>query len=242
MNNANLISKKAKNVMNIALDFIGSIESIDVNNNDELNNAGLLCGKIKTHLANIDNERKTLLNPHNDNIKKINYEFAAIKVKLQNGEIALKKAMEKYVQIQEHIQLEAARIAEAKAEEVRRIAETKAKNERAKEQKYRYEGRDEMADMAAARAQAAQDRADYTIADIPNESIKIKGTSFRTDYDVEITNKQLAAKYMLDDFYLEGFVCIDVRALKKDAKTRNGKMTIPGVKIIKKKKAIQRKM
>jgi len=226
-----LISTETKTLMLKAVEYVGGLEVILVDTDEQLENVSTLCSTIKKHKALMDEERKKIVGPLNTKVKSVNAEFREVTDKLHNGEVVLKAAMSSYMIEQERKAKAEAAKKEAEAEERRRKVQEQEQKEREKAAKYKAEGRQEMADKATARAEEKQSEAMYTIAEPVKEPVKLAKTSFKTDYKIEVTDKKKAALYLLSHTFLDPFVLIDIAALKKAVRASKNATQIPGIKV-----------
>jgi hypothetical protein len=229
-----------------SLKLLDSIESVEIKTQDQYENAAEVQKSIKKSIKELEKDRKDIVKPFNDKVKMVNVKYKEVTNKLDNGANKIGNALSVYYQEQKRIADEKQRKLEAEAEEKRRKAEDAAKKEQEKADKYRDEGRDEMAAKAEARAETKIDEAATTVA----QEVKVekpKGLSFRTDYDIKIEDMSLAVQSILSNEFLEDLILQDDKikdqlesSLKKIAKTKKGNLKIKGVKVTEKQVPITR--
>lgn len=233
MKEASLIPAKTQNLLDEALEFFHSMKDVKFENDEQYDNGVELCKKVKTHLKNIEIDRKNLVKPFNDKLKLINSSCKHVTSKLENAERVLKNGMSKYFQIREQKRIAEQKRLEAEAEERRRQEQERARREAEKVEKYRKEGRNEMADRAEARKETAETISETITAPIVNNSAKVAGTSFKTVYRVNVKNKVDAIRNMVMNPILLGFIEINITGLEKAITALKGNIVIPGIEIIK---------
>ena len=234
-----LIPLSSKNLIEEAVKFLGDIQEIKIENDQQYNNALELCKSIKSKANGLEKDRKVIVAPLNQDVKTINAEYKSVTLKLDNAERRIKSAASVYWSEKERKRLEEQRKRDAEAEEQKRKAEEAARKEMEKEQSYREQGRDDMADKAAARAETHIDRATNTVA-LEVEKMKVSGVHYRTDYEVQVLDKRAAVNDLMASNNFSEHVIIDVKAIAKVAKAFKGKLNIDGLKIIEKKTPVVR--
>ena len=229
-----LIPKESQNLIQEALDWLGSIESITITNDKEFDNAHEVCKDVKKKFNKLEKERKAITGPMNNEIRKINSEFKVVTEKLSSFESAAKKAISDYHQKKEQLRLEEQRKLNAKAEEQKRKADVAAQKELEKAEQYRKEGKDHLADKAEARAEAKLITATQTVAPVIGET-KVKGTSFRKKYVCEVEDKSQFVAFCANNmtgpmvaFYNQ--LEINLKGLEKLANSSGGALQAPGIK------------
>lgn len=230
--NQNLIPTKTREKLDKALDYFNSLRSIKFTNQKEYETGDYVLSEIKGYINSIESDRKDLVKPLNDKVKSINDAVKVVREKLENAERVIKRGMSDYYVAERRRQQEEQRRLEAEAEERRRREEEKARKEREKEEAYREQGRDELADKAAARAQTSEEIADTHTAPIVENKAKLSGTSFITGYSVEVTDKHKAINSLSSNPFLTDYLTIDVKGLEKLVSAKKGDITIDGIKII----------
>ena len=234
-----LIPLEARLLIDNALEYIGTITEITVREQAEYDNAVNLCKQIKVLSKRLDEERDGIVRPLNSQVKDVNAEFKTVTDKLDNGERRIKSAMSIWFQEQERKRIEAQRIAQAEADKVARIAAEKAAAERRKQEEYEAQGRQDMADKAAARAELQEDRAINTVAQVI-ETPKTAGVSFRSKFICSIENKRDVVEHCIKNPHLEHLVMINIKEIEKLADSTKGAMRIPGVSYVETKTPIIR--
>ena len=223
-----LIPKKTLNLVQEALDFFGGLVEIKIKNDSENKIALEICKKIKQRYNTLETKRKELVKPYNDKVKRINGELKPTIEKLKNGETQFKSAMQIFDHEQEQKRLEDQRKLEAETEEKRRKEAEAARKEREKEEKYLRQGREEMADKAAARASTHEEVAVNTITPEIVRA-KPKGLSYRLKYQCRIGDLKAAVMHCLDDPQLKTHISVDLKSIEKLAESTKGAFKIPGI-------------
>lgn len=235
-----MIPAEKKTLMTTALDFIGGLQEVTIRNDEEYENAGQLTSTIKGYFNGLENDRKSLVKPFNDEVSSVNKEYKKVTTLLKNGEDKIKNAMGKYFQEQERIKAEKQRKLEAEAEAKRQAAEAQAAKEAAKVEQYRNEGRNDMADKAEARMECQIEKAATTVADEADGPKKVEGVSYRTDYEVSIEDKEKALQYILQNVMFIDLANIDLAEAKRLVKSSKGKIRIPGLRYVEKRTPVIR--
>jgi hypothetical protein len=239
VNLSSLISVETVEKMKKSLEMLGGLESLAISNQSEYENAAEFQKQVKKAIKDIDGDRTATVKPLNDQVKAVNEKFKEVTERLENGAKKISFAMSKFF-----AEEEAKREAERKrlaiiAEEARRKTEEAAQKELEKAEAYRAQGREDMAEKAEARAEEKASMAAAVVA--PEvEIMKTKGISYRTDYDVEITDKNAAIRELLLSPITAVAVEIDMASLKSLIKASQGKITLPGIKITEKKVQVVR--
>ena len=225
-----LIPIESQNLIQEALDYLGSIEKITITDDTEYNNVIAMCKDVKKKSKALDKERKSLTDPLFKKQKEIKAEFDVAINKLNSFESASKKAASVYYRKQEQLRIEQQQKLEAEAEERRRKAEEKAKKEQDKVEKYESEGKQHLADKAQSRAEAAQAEAVQTVAPVI-ETKKVSGTSFKTKFvvDENKVDKEAFVKFCLDNPNYMQYLIIDTKSLNKFAQATKGSIPLPGL-------------
>lgn len=227
-----LIPVETKNKLTKALEFFHSLKEVKFTNEEEYNNGVELCRSVKSHINQIDSDRKELVKPFNDKVGIINGECNGIIAKLKNAETVIKKGMGDYFQAKERKRIEDQRKLEAEAEEKRRKEAEKARAEAEKAEAYREQGREEMADKAEARAETAASTASTLVAPIVTNSAKVSGTSFKTVYKAEVMDAVTAAQSCLSNDMLKQYVSVDIKGIEKLANAMKGNLKVDGIRIV----------
>ena len=231
MSKNELIPVETQDKIEKALEFFHSLREVKFTNDEEYERGLELCKSVKSHIKEIDSDRKTLVQPYNDKVKDINGECNGVINKLKNAENVLKNGMGKYFQEKEQKRIAEQKRLNAEAEERRRQEEERARKEREKEDKYRDAGREEMADKAAARAETAETISSSITAPIVENTAKGKGASFKTVYVVEVFDKAKAVEACLTSNVLLPYIDINVKGLERLALTMKGQLSIDGIRI-----------
>ena len=235
-----LIPVESMQLMAQALDFFGTITSVTITNDAENENISALNKKVKGYIKDLEADRKVIVGPYNDKVSSINSEYKTVREKLENAGKKIDSALGIYYQEKLRIAAAAQARVDAEAAEIRRKAEEAALKELEKAQTYEAEGRQELADKAQARAEEKITVAQTAVAPVVQAPPKIQGQSFRTDYIVEILNKETAVKAMIGNPVYAAMISIDIVKLQALAKTLNGKLGIPCVQVTTKQTPITR--
>jgi len=235
-----LIPVENVKLMAEALDFFGTITSVTITNDAENENISALNKKVKGYIKDLETDRKVIVGPYNDKVSSINSEYKTVREKLENAGKKIDTALGIYYQEKLRIAAAAQAKADAEAAEVLRKAEEAALLELEKAKKYEEQGRTIMAEKAQARADEKIAVAQTAVAPIVQAPPKIQGQSFRTDYIVEILNKETAVKAMISNPVYAAMISIDIVKLQALAKTLNGKLGIPCVQVTTKQTPITR--
>ena len=235
-----LIPDNSLRLMAEALDFFGTITSVTITNDAENENISALNKKVKGYIKDLEADRKVIVGPYNDKVSAINSEYKTVREKLQNAGEKIDTALGIYYQEKLRIAKAAQDKADAEAAEVRRKAEEAALLELEKAKKYEEQGRTVMAEKAQARAEEKITVAQTVVAPIVQAPPKIQGQSFRTDYIVEILNKETAVKAMITNPVYAAMISIDIVKLQAQAKLLEGKLCIPCVQVTTKRTPITR--
>lgn len=114
--------------------IMSGVTSLTIQNQDHLLNANVLTKEIKTTITLIEDERKKIVKPLNDQVDDVNAYFKRFSTMLKTGETTLKGAMLKYEQDREQARLEAQRKADEEARKEREKIEAAARLQREKEE------------------------------------------------------------------------------------------------------------
>lgn len=187
----------------------------------------------------LEADRKELTQPLYDQQRAINDEYKPVTTALDNAAKVLKRGMTKYWQQQEAERKRKQQEAEARAAEARRKAEEKARKEREKAEQYREQGRTEMADKAAARADEAEDIAETTVATVV-QNTKPEGTTFREKWIAKEIDKKAAAIACASNPMLIGALEINLKALERVRAAMKTELPIPGIEWVREDVAVTR--
>lgn len=231
---SDLIPVESIQKMQSALKELETISSVEIKNNEEYSGAAEMQITLKRAIKDIESDRKETVLPFNEKVKAINEKFKSVMDRLDNGVSKIGSAMIEWKRKEDLRIAEERRIAEAKAEEARRKAEAAAQKELEKAQAYRDQGREEMAEKAEARAETKSEEAISVVA--PEiEKQKVPGISYRSDFSIEVIDKEAAIPAMLANPAYADFVIIDEKGLNRMVKAVKGKMLIPGIVVTEKK-------
>jgi hypothetical protein len=231
MSETSLIPVETKEKIEKALEFFYTLKEVKFSNDLEYENGVELCRSIKQHIKVIDDDRKVIVKPLNDQVGEINSECNGVIRKLQNAETVIKSGMGQYFQVKERKRIEDQRKLDAEAEERRRQEEEKVRKEQGKAETYREQGRDKMADKAEARAATAETIASSVVAPIVQNTAKVSGTTFKKVYKVSVVDQKRAVEVMLMNDILFQYVSIDIKGLERLVNAQKGRIEIEGIKI-----------
>lgn len=156
----------------------GDNTTVEIRSEVEYTNAAEVIKTVKLHKKKVEDSKNAVVTPlyavYKDTLAEFTPVIKLIDDKISALESAGRKFRAKVAEEARMKQLEADRIA---AEE-RRKAEEKAALERQKEETYREQGRDDLADKAAERAETAEVKASCTVAPVitPNIPQNSRGT------------------------------------------------------------------
>jgi hypothetical protein len=204
---------------------------VKFSNDQEYENGVELCRSIKQHIKVIDDDRKIIVKPLNDQVGEINGECNGVIRKLQNAETVIKSGMGQYFQAKERKRIEDQRKLDAEAEDRRRKEDEKVRKEQGKAETYREQGCDKMADKAEARAATAKTIASSVVAPIVQNTAKVSGTTFKKVYKVSVVDQKRAVEAMLMNDILFQYVSIDIKGLERLVNAQKGRIEIDGIKI-----------
>ncbi|MDD5060697.1 MAG: hypothetical protein PHN44_00230 [Candidatus Marinimicrobia bacterium] len=231
MSEKSLIPVETKEKIEKALEFFYTLKEVKFSNDQEYENGVELCRAIKQHIKVIDDDRKIIVKPLNDQVGEINGECNGVINKLKNAESVIKRGMGEYFAAKERRRIEDQRRLEAEAEERRRQEEEKARKEKQKAEAYRDQGRDEMADKAEARAETAASIASTVTAPIVENTAKVSGTTFKKVFKISVVDKKPAVESMLMNDILLQYISIDEKGLTRLVNAQKGNIEIPGIRI-----------
>jgi len=231
MSERSLIPIETKRKIEKALEFFNSLKQVKFSNDQEYGNGVGLCKSVKEHINVIEADRKLLVKPFNDQVTEINGECNGVIKKLQNAESVIKKGMAEYFATNERKRIEEQRKFEAEAEERRRQEVEKARKEAEKADRYHEQGREEMAEMAKARAETAAFIASNIVAPIAQNTAEAKGVSFTKKYKVNIIDLKKAVQACLNSNILSSYVNLDVAGIQRLANAQKGQISIDGLQI-----------
>lgn len=231
MSETSLIPVETKEKIEKALAFFHSLKEVKFSNDQEYENGVELCRSIKQHIKVIDDDRKVIVKPFNDQLGEINGECNGVIKKLQNAEAVIKSGMGQYYQAKERKRIEDQRKLDAEVEERRRQEAERVRKEQEKAETYRDQGREEMADKAQARAETAATIASTVTAPIVQNSAKGSGTTFKKVYKVAVVDQKKAVEAMLMNDILFQYVSIDIKGIERLVNAQKGRIEIDGIKI-----------
>jgi hypothetical protein len=204
-----LIPVESLQTVNEALAFCGSVEVVDIKNQEQYVNANNLFKDLSRYVVLVENERKAVKEPYRQKgievdewFKKPQGALANLKSKLDGAIRAYSRMVEEKRRIeQERLNREAeerrrnaeeaARIEREKAEELRRQAEQASAAEAAKLRA--------QADKAEARAEVKEQKADTIIAPVAQAfTTRVAGVSTRLNWKCEITNPMEFIKWAIE--------------------------------------------
>lgn len=235
-----LIPVSTREKLEKALEFFNSLKEVKFTNQKEYDKGVELCKKIKSHIKEIEVDRRGLVKPYNDKVSEINKECKGVTSKLENGERVIKNGMNHFFQEQERKRIEHQRKLEAEAEAKRKAEEERARREAEKANQYREQGRDEMADKAEARAETAQTVADTIVAPIVENQAKTQGVSYKTVYKVIVEDEDRAILACVGNPVLRQYVSLDVKGLERVAQALKGGFECDGIRVVEDKQVIVR--
>lgn len=211
-------------------DYWESVKAIEIKSQGDYDRALEVCAKLKMNTNQLEADRKALGKPHKEKVDYINAEYKRVRDGLANGETQLKRAMGRWYAEEQRKIAEANAKAEAEAEEKRRKEQEKAQAEIDKAQRYREQGREDLADKATARAETALDRAESTVADVRVSQTKGKGASFQTVYVAEVTDLRAFLEHTIktQPLYL-AHVSVDLKPFEAMQKQYEGRLEVPGI-------------
>lgn len=238
---------------------------IKISNQAEFENSNALILNGKKLERRIEATRKATVQPRNDAVTRINAWFSTAKSVLSNMVDNVANEMRAYEKAQQVIADENRRQAELKAAEQRRKLEAKEQKKRdeaealrvkAAELKRKAEKEKDAAKKEAllkeqgnavkdsmkaeSGADQAAQNASVTVADVePVAAPKMKGRSIKVTYDIEITDEDALKQHLASTGQLHYFI-IDVSGLKAGVKASKGKLSLPGMKVIREEKTILR--
>ena len=198
--------------------------STEVTSDETANGAMALAREIKTLAKRIEDRRKEMVAPLNDQVKKINAYAKSIAEPIEQAERHLKKQLGSWADVLEERRLKA--LAEAEEERKRKEAEIQAKLREEEEERqtlamFRSE-KENLREEIIAKAQG--DRAIAAVTDIHSSNVK------------DIASMKVAGAKKLWKFEIEdaekvprAYLCVDERAVR-DA-IMKGERSIPGVRI-----------
>ena len=137
--------------------IMSGVESITIQNQEHLVNAATLTKEIKITGKLIEDERKKIVSPLNNQVSEVNAYFKKFASMLDTAETTLKKAIMTYQAEQERIRIEAQRKADEEARKERERIERAAREQREREDAALR--KEEEARQAAVEAQRKADEA-----------------------------------------------------------------------------------
>jgi len=231
MSEKSLIPVETKEKIEKALEFFYTLKEVKFSNDQEYENGVELYRAIKQHIKVIDDDRKIIVKPLNDQVGEINGECNGVIRKLQNAETVIKSGMGQYYQAKERKRIEDQRKLDAEVEERRRQEAEKAFKEQEKADSYREKGRDKMADKAEARSATAEAIASSIVAPIVQNTAKVSGTTFKKVFKISVVDKKPAVESMLMNDILLQYISIDEKGLTRLVNAQKGNIEIPGIRI-----------
>jgi hypothetical protein len=228
-----LIPSEIKERIVGALKYWEGVKDIKVTTQEEYDSTVTVCKNLKGGVKLLEDKRKELVKPLNDQVNEINAAFKEPRETLENGEHKLKLAMAAYYAEQERLRIEKQRKLQAEAEEKARKEKEKAAAELAKAEAYREQGREEMAEKAEARAETHVDRADNTVVETVQNTAKTSGVSFSTFYKANVIDLKAYLAHVLSSDasfgQLAPTIVVDLKILEKIQKAMSGAYMVPGV-------------
>ena len=201
--------------------FLDVANGIQITDAVTLQGAADYLSENKAHQKKLDGERRELVDPLNEVVKRINAKFKPITDLLLSAESIIKNKIGKYQQDQLRIQREE----QAKAEE------------RARKERERLEARAEKAIEGGNVEKAAelQQRAATTVAVAPAvEAPKVAGASVRMAWAGEVTNMVELCKAIGNGELPPTLVEVKQSELNRVASTWQNNRTFPGLRITQK--------
>lgn len=209
-----LIPIQSQDLIRQKLDFCRGVEMITVTNDAEYQHASELTRQIRQHLKDLDENRKTLVGPLNEQVKEINAAFRDPTEALNNLQTQLTKAVAAY-----HGELERRRL-----EEQRRADEAARQERAALEARAKETGQSELAKVAKEIRPSA-----------PPPPPEPAGMHFRTYYSAHVMDLRAFVAWCLTTGNLQ-YLEPNLTKLNELARATQGQMKIDGVTIVAEKK------
>jgi len=223
-----LITQTDREKINNVLEELKSYRQVTITNDSELVNANTAITDLKRAKKDMDEIRKTKIEPFKVKTDHLNGVYQPVIKAIQNGINNIDVGMGIfYRKKQIEDQKEQAR-RDAEARELQRKKDEAAQKELEKVKKYEEEGRIAMKEKAEARAESLIEQAETTVA-AQVEEVKLAGTHFVKNYHATIKSKRMACEYLLSFPQYEDFVTIDIKKVEKQQKMSNGKEVFPGI-------------
>ena len=223
-----LITKDSLVLLEKALEFWKSIESIEIKTETQNDNAATAKKELKSYLKDLEAKRVSIVKPYNEKVTAVNKRFKEVTEPLKKGDRSIDLAMGKYYQEQERIRIEKQRKIDAEIQKKREAEEARAEKEMQKAKEYEEMGRQDMAEKAEARAASHIDVADNTIAEVVEEK-KVAGISMVKNYVATIKDMRTAAIACLDNPLLADAVSINLKDLERICRAAKGNLQVDGV-------------
>lgn len=239
-------------LMNPAQSALALIESIVIDSAVMYEEAGDELKRVARRIDELDEQRKDLVGPLNDTVKRINDLFRGPLDLLRKGQTIIKGKMVAYLTEQERIAAEAKREAEAAARAVQERLDAEAAAARAQAEAdaeaLRSQAQEAAASGDVATAAALESRADSKLeaglehaaalevaADavapaVLMESPKAVGISARGTWKAEVTDKAALIAFIATRPDLLHLVDVNQSGLNAMAKALKDAMTMPGVR------------
>lgn len=223
-----LITQTDREKINNVLEELKSYRQVTITNDSELVNANTAITDLKRAKKDMDEIRKTKIEPFKVKTDHLNGVYQPVIKAIQNGINNIDVGMGIfYRKKQIEDQKEQAR-RDAEARELQRKKDEAAQKELEKVKKYEEEGRTKLAEQAAGRAESLIKQAETTVA-AQVEEVKLGGTHFVTSYQAIVIDKKKACEFLLSNpAYFE---CVEIKTkpLERMQKVANGKMVFPGI-------------
>lgn len=225
-----LVTQRDRDDLDRSLEFWKSVKSVSVTTQAEYDSAIEVAKKLKKGKDILDARRKELVKPLNTKLDFINGEFNTVIRALENGEKQLKNTAGNWFLEEQRRVEEENRKRAAEAEEKRRREEEAARKEVEKAAAYAQQGRTEMADKAAARAETHISRAEDIVPVVEENQTKGKGAGFTVKFEASLTDLHAFLKNALEKspHYLN-HVTVDLKPFERMQKDFDGKLEIPGI-------------
>lgn len=211
------------------LTFLDEVVEVKITTLEEYQEAAKTIATIKKGVKSVDEDRKEAVKDWTQKTKSVNSHVKVYADKMKNGINKISSAMSDWYREDKRKKDLIQKQKEAEAEAKRRKAEEAAEKEKAKVEKYANEGKEELAEKAAARMDAAYEKADNTVAEVV-ESTKVDGLSMVSKWKVrKVDDKKKAIEFLLSQPDLEELVSINIKGLEKIQQVAKGKKIVPGV-------------
>lgn len=198
---------------------LAKANSIDVIDQESANAAAGFLKQLGEAEKALEARRKEITGPINQSLRSINDLFRGPADNIKKARTVVKGAISRWTAEEERKIAEERRLAEEKARKAREAAEAKA-------QKYEEEGREDMAEKWAGKAEEA-DAISQPVAEAP----KVAGVAMRTNYDVQVQDSLALCQAVADGKVPPTVIKFNQAELNKFARAWKGKVEMPGCKI-----------